>query len=304
MTHQNTTNGIEDNLEDGNVPEVNFKGGTLSLNSPMESGNLLDEGNTGAGQPQQQQPPPPAPAGGDLDQYKPGQPILGRPSSAPCSPIIQEGFYASKCGRLEEAVNECKKAVIEEPVDGQVHGVWLLTEVDHWDNEKERVVIVTENCLLIVKYDFVAGKLMDCKRIGHASIDTIQQGVFSYPEKTLVTPRDGQGLRLYWNKGRQPSFAERWNPFCETIPWATFTSHPLEHSGARDVGSYKIDTFKTAVIQAVNVHRQKPNSAASNLPPVSEIEAPLECDIMLGASSTIWNQSRLGFFRERGGVSF
>ena len=98
MTDHNTTNGSEDNLEDGNVPEVNFKGGTLSLNSPIETGNLLDEGNTGVGQ--QQQPPPYPAAGdqqtGDPTQYKPGQPILGRPNSAPCSPIIQEGFYAAK----------------------------------------------------------------------------------------------------------------------------------------------------------------------------------------------------------------
>ena len=65
--------------------------------------------------------------------------------------------------------------------------LFIHYRVDHWDNEKERVVILTDNCMLIVKYDFVAGKLLDCKRIGHATIDTIQKGVFAYPEKTLVT---------------------------------------------------------------------------------------------------------------------
>lgn len=304
MTDNHVNNGIEESLE---TPEVNFKGGTLSINSPVETGNLLDEGGVQPGGAQTDIPI--QGSGGDLQQgqpaeYIPGQPILGRPNSAPCSPVIQEGFFAAKCGRLEEAVTECKKAVMEDQVDGQLQGVWLLTEIDHWDNEKERVIILTDNCMLMVKYDFVAGKLKDCKRIGYASIDTIQRGVFSYPEKTLVTPRDGYGVRLYWNKGRQPSFAERWNPFSETIPWATFTSHPLEHGGNREAASYQVDTFKAAILQAINAHRQKPGSAAGNLPPVSEVEAPLECDIMVGASSTVWNQSRLGFFRERGGVSF
>ena len=41
--------------------------------------------------------------------------------------VLNLVFYF-QCGRLEEAVNECKKAVIQEPVDGNVHGVWLLTE--------------------------------------------------------------------------------------------------------------------------------------------------------------------------------
>ena len=36
--------------------------------------------------------------------------------------------FSMQVGRLEEAVLECKKATIVEQLDGQVLGVWLLTE--------------------------------------------------------------------------------------------------------------------------------------------------------------------------------
>lgn len=30
-----------------------------------------------------------------------------------------------------------------------------------------------------------------------------------------------------WNKGEPLKFSTKWNPFTNSIPWATFTSHPL-----------------------------------------------------------------------------
>ena len=99
MTDNHVNNGIEESLE---TPEVNFKGGTLSINSPVETGNLLDEGGVQPGGAQTNIPIQGSGAG-DLQQgqqpqgeYVPGQPILGRPNSAPCSPVIQEGFFAAK----------------------------------------------------------------------------------------------------------------------------------------------------------------------------------------------------------------
>ncbi|XP_022090109.1 tumor protein p63-regulated gene 1-like protein [Acanthaster planci] len=296
MTDKQEPNGntnIEDNLDDGSVPDVSFQGGTLSL-SNVETNLLHDERK------------PTAPTSLPLNNVNNANFVRGRPKSAPLSPVVQDGFYASKMGRLESAVLECKKATIKDDMDGEVHGVWLLTEIDHWDNEKERLIIVTSNSLLLVKYDFVAGAVRQFQRINHIAVDALQIGVFSYPQKSLVSPRDGTGLRIIWSHGRQPTFMERWNPFCSTIPWLTLTSHPLEHSGTREAETYQIDPFKNAYIQAINNWRIKQNQALNNVSssPVTIVDAPIECDVMLGLASTVHNQSRLGFYRERGGVSF
>ncbi|XP_071805630.1 tumor protein p63-regulated gene 1-like protein [Asterias amurensis] len=291
----NTNTSIEDNLDDGSTPEVAYRGGTLSLNS-IETGNLLADDNRSATN------VPTAVSNGTNN----GNFVRGRPQSAPLTPGVQSGFYASKVGRLEEAVLECKKATIVEQLDGQVLGVWLLTEIDHWDHEKERLAILTDNSFLLIKYDFVSGTVREYKRINHVAVNTMQIGVFSYPEKSLVSPRDGTGVRVIWSHGRQPSFAERWNPFCGTIPWVTLTSHPLEHNSTREAENYQIDTFKGAYIQAINSWRQKQNQALSNAASstLTIVETPIECDVFLGLSSSVHNQSRLGFYRERGGVSF
>ena len=59
--------------------------------------------------------------------------------------------------------------------------------IDHWDNEKERLVLLNDNSLLCLKYDFVACKLLEFKRIMLKVIDKVNYGVFEYPEKTIAT---------------------------------------------------------------------------------------------------------------------
>ena len=47
-----------------------------------------------------------------------------------------------KPGALEESVGVCSLHLKES--DGKTKGAWLLTEIDHWDVEKERIFILTE----------------------------------------------------------------------------------------------------------------------------------------------------------------
>lgn len=58
--------------------------------------------------------------------------------------------------------------------------------IDHWDNERERLLILTKNCMLIYKYDFIIHKMEDFKRVMLHLIDTICIGDFVYPPKSLM----------------------------------------------------------------------------------------------------------------------
>lgn len=51
-----------------------------------------------------------------------------------------------------------------------------------------------------------------------------------------VFRREGEGLRIFWDRLREPSFTSRWNPFTTDFPYITFTYHPV-----RDIS----DTFTT-----------------------------------------------------------
>ncbi|XP_077998396.1 tumor protein p63-regulated gene 1-like protein isoform X2 [Glandiceps talaboti] len=277
----------EDNLDDKVVPEVQFQGSRLTVHTDSVENKMTTETTTTTTEVQ----PPPAVA----------QPNLGRPKSAPMSKYQQKQFFAYRPGAIEAAVNECK-SIIKPQIDGDIRGVWLLVEVDHWDNEKERLCLLNDNTLLSLKYDFVACKLLEFKRIMLKAIDKILYGLFEYPEKTIATPRDGVGVRAFWNKGMEPSVAARWNPWSKQIPWITLTSHPLQFKEDRDTESYKIDTFKTQFIRAVELCQEEKTSEGSTA--ITIDEGPLFIDNYVGLASLVHNQSHIGFSRERGGISF
>lgn len=40
--------------------------------------------------------------------------------------------------------------------------------------------------------------------------------------------RQGEGVRVFWDRLREPSFTSRWNPFATDLPFITFISHPVK----------------------------------------------------------------------------
>ena len=58
--------------------------------------------------------------------------------------------------------------------------------IDHWDCEKEKVVVVCEKSVMIVKYDFIASKIYDAKRMLLHNIQKIQMGDFEYPSYSMM----------------------------------------------------------------------------------------------------------------------
>lgn len=44
---------------------------------------------------------------------------------------------------------------------------------------------------------------------------------------SLFFRREGEGVRVFWDKLREPSFTSRWNPFSVDYPFCSFTYHPV-----------------------------------------------------------------------------
>lgn len=43
----------------------------------------------------------------------------------------------------------------------------------------------------------------------------------------LFRDREHGGIQIRWNKNEEPGWAQKWNPFCTTLPYMTFSHHPV-----------------------------------------------------------------------------
>ncbi|KAJ1087099.1 hypothetical protein NDU88_000293 [Pleurodeles waltl] len=93
-------------------------------------------------------------------------------------------FFVARPGALEQAVEDLKTHVTVR--EGEtVLSFWLLAEVDHWNNEKERVVMITEKNLLICKYDFIMLACQQIQKVPLNYVDRICRGQFTFPPRSL-----------------------------------------------------------------------------------------------------------------------
>uniref|UniRef100_A0A668RLJ0 HSac2 domain-containing protein n=1 Tax=Oreochromis aureus TaxID=47969 RepID=A0A668RLJ0_OREAU len=94
-------------------------------------------------------------------------------------------YFVLRPGTLNQAIKDVE-ALVNEEVDGSVLSVWLMAEVDHWNNEKERIVLITELSLLVFKYDFMMFNCDQMQRIPLNFVDRISHGTFSFPKRSLL----------------------------------------------------------------------------------------------------------------------
>lgn len=210
-------------------------------------------------------------------------------------------FFVLRPGTLNQAIKDVE-AVVDEEVDGNVKSIWLMAEVDHWNNEKERLVLLTENSLLVFKYDFVMFICEQIQRIPLNIIDRISHGTFSFPQASLLR-REGEGVRVFWDRLREPSFTSRWNPFADDLPCITFTSHPVRNVTDSFTTLCNIQNFREQLKDAADkAHAMKPVPGKAN--GVLVLKQELLIEAYVGLMSFLGNQNKLGYCMARGNIGF
>lgn len=206
-------------------------------------------------------------------------------------------FFTFRKGVVENAMQECITALLF-PEDGEYLGCWLLTEITLWDNEKERIVILTSRLIMTIKYDFIAMKQLDFKKTYLDDLDTIVIGELVYPPSSLVPERNLRGVRLMWNKGEPLPLKTVWNPFSQDVPFLTFASHPIywyKEGGSEERSIYDMETFAQKLQRAIE---SMPSSACCIH------HSPIVIQSYVGVASLLHNKTSMGFFKVRGKFSF
>ncbi|XP_037624918.1 tumor protein p63-regulated gene 1 protein isoform X1 [Sebastes umbrosus] len=210
-------------------------------------------------------------------------------------------FFVLRPGTLNQAIKDVE-ALLDEEVDGSVHSVWLLAEVDHWNNEKERLAFITDNSLLVFKYDFIMFNCEQVQRIPLNIIDRISHGKFIFPKHTLLQ-RGGEGVRVFWDRLREPSFTSRWNPFAVDFPFNTFTDHPVRNISDTFAALCDIQKFREELKDAAQkAHAKKPFPGKAN--GVLVLNHDILIETYVGLMSFLGNQNKLGYCMARGTIGF
>lgn len=221
-------------------------------------------------------------------------------SLQPSIPVGEDpnNFFTFRDGVVERAVRECINQFLDPTIEGPLYASFLLTQINHWDIDKERLILVTAKSMVLVKYDFIALKRLDYKKISLNDIEGIIIGNLVYPSGSLIPERNMKGIRLLLKQDKPDNLASKWNPFNNDVPFWTFTFHPLYfHKDCTDEkfrNLYNLELFIDQLCTAVNK--------------IKESSVILHHNILLenyiGLGSIIHNRNSLGFFKVRGKFSF
>ncbi|XP_044271271.1 tumor protein p63-regulated gene 1-like protein isoform X2 [Tribolium madens] len=315
---------IEDSLEEELLHE--FKGGTLTINPENKLNNDKQIKPESPDKPDKDSPPP-----NKSDNYWSSNfisPLTSIPNKItasiwcknPKAPTptkentIQQAisitenpnnYFTFRESVLARALGECKEQFLDEEADGPLVEAFLLTQISHWNSDKERLVLLTPKTLVVCKYDFIALKRLGYKKLPLELIDEVIYGELTYPSASLIPNRHMKGVRLLWNKNKPENLGVYWNPFNEDVPFCTFTFHPLFfHKDCVDEklkNLYSLDSFIEKISKAI---ADLPRNNEPNQEPCIIQERDIILNSYVGIGSVIHNRNSLGFFKVRGKFSF
>uniref|UniRef100_A0A8B7TPQ2 Tumor protein p63-regulated gene 1 protein n=1 Tax=Castor canadensis TaxID=51338 RepID=A0A8B7TPQ2_CASCN len=209
--------------------------------------------------------------------------------------------FSIQPGAIETAVEDLKGHIAD--TSGEtIQGCWLLTEIDHWNNEKEKILLLTDKTLLICKYDFIMLSCVQMQRIPLSAVCRICLGNFTFPGMSL-DKRPGEGLRIYWGSPEEQSLLSRWNPWSTEVPYATFTEHPMKYTSEKFLEICKLSGFTSKLVPAIqNAHKISTGSGRGK--ELMVLTQPILIETYTGLMSFIGNRNKLGYSLARGSIGF
>ena len=115
----------------------------------------------------------------------------------------------------------------------------------------------------------------------------------SYQDSTLRCKQ--VGLRIHWNAVKVPGTFDFWNPWSKEIPHLTLTAHNSVQYNTASPEFADFSALQKSLVAAAT------SDVSRSL--VTD-EEPIIINVILGITALVHNQSKLGFSRDRGGVSF
>lgn len=106
---------------------------------------------------------------------------------------------------------------------------------------------------------------------------------------------------MSWGNESELTWKQRWNPWSGEIPFATLAHHPLHYLPREaETAMYNMENFYDHLVPTV---QDAYNAIKPGEKPIIE-EGNVTINSYASVWSMIYNQSRLGFNKERGGVSY
>ncbi|CAF3344149.1 unnamed protein product [Rotaria socialis] len=181
--------------------------------------------------------------------------------------------------------------------DGLMKRSWLLIDIDHWNLHREVIVILMENHVLIVRYNFIRERVIYSQAILFDDISAVTFGPCSYPDKSLMGEYLYGGIKI--THGAAPSFFTRWSPTAQTNVHIFVSHHLAYNEKERETVYYNCDEFIQSLDMALTAYRR-----AKSLEPIGFVEDKIIIPSYANVWSVLFNQNYFGFNRDRNGAKW
>nr|CAH8834043.1 unnamed protein product [Trichobilharzia regenti] len=207
--------------------------------------------------------------------------------------VPSKRYYCAKYTKdmlISKITKKCLK-----PDDGKLIDLWVLTRINHWDHEIETTVCLTDNYLMLINFNFI-NEECTANRIALKSIKTIRIGNLLQPNWSVLPERNYGAVQLIWGDIQQTKWLDRWNPVSKDVPMTILHHHPCYYSP---------ELLPNKDLFDVDLALSTISTTLSTLGVEVAVEYANIClNSHVNFFTVVYNQSNLGFCKDRNGVSF